>query len=44
VENMRNSTKGGELALRKLGGVLSFFFAFSFVVCCFLALRFSYSR
>jgi hypothetical protein len=32
VKNMINSTKGGELALRKLGGVLSFslFFHLSF--------------
>jgi hypothetical protein len=37
VKNMINSTKGGEIALRNLGGVLSFSFLFSFVVCHFLA-------
>jgi hypothetical protein len=46
--NMINFTKGRELALRKLGRVLSFFFAFSFVGCHFLSnssfLWFSYSR
>jgi hypothetical protein len=37
VENMINSTEGGEIALRNLGGVLSFSFLFSFVVCHLLA-------
>jgi hypothetical protein len=37
VENMINSTKRGELALRNLGGLLSFFFLlFHLSVAAFL--------
>jgi hypothetical protein len=36
VENMINSTKGGELALRKLGGVLSFSLPFHLLFAAFL--------
>jgi hypothetical protein len=36
VENMINSTKVGELSLRKLGGVLSFSFLLHLLVVIFL--------
>jgi hypothetical protein len=36
VENMTNSTKGGEFALRKLGGVLSFPLLFHLSFAAFL--------
>jgi hypothetical protein len=36
VKNMINSTKGGELALRKLGGVLSFCLPFHLLFATFL--------
>jgi hypothetical protein len=51
VKNIINSSKGGELALRKVGGVLSFslhFYLVRLTVCRFLAyswvLRLSPSR